>query len=104
MNILYRLTEEKEAILTEAVKRAITAGWRPYDGDDRIENPKHEFVVHNDPRLYMFDQEFHQALWGSEMVPLVYDLSHKTKIAKWVQELQFMVTSDDPIAYLGENL
>lgn len=107
-------------ILTEVIKKALTAGWRndgftdladPNDwrvyrdvlGDWKLDNA-HDTGI-NIERI-IFDHSLAKTLWGEEEEDTSYGHSLGAGVWKirWKYHLQMMVVADDPIKYLGENL
>jgi len=105
-----------EEILEKAIQKAIDGGWDVFSTENHqidiemitiemLEDAEHYhagaphtgltvYIRRNGyyaPAEVIFDHEFAQALWGEGLFA-------------WKYRLQEMVISDDPIAYLGENL
>lgn len=115
---------DNQAILTKAITKAIEGGWKPtwvgyedgYFKDDEHHWPlvwqaKREPYISFKWESLIFNHDFAKSLWGDEddvdtceVVDMFEgDPSYKF-IEAWQYHLQNMVVSDDPIAYLGENI
>lgn len=111
------MTNQK--ILTKAIEKAITGGWKQnsFDVCDGVGCPAHDeqtvwslggepdqFSL-DYPSSYIFNHDFAKALWGSELSEDFVMFSDGEDYGEaWQFHLQQMVIADDPITYLGEHI
>lgn len=123
--------EERKQIIELAVDRALKCGWSPIDDvkkqptRSRFSEPSNSvslILSEKEPEVLgilklhevIYNHEFAKSLWGEKEVHYFDIVSidadgERTKTqtvtkAMWVYYLQQMVVSDDPIAYLAENM
>lgn len=51
--------------------------------------------------ISIYDKSFAKALWGEAPTDIK---GFELQMPEWKRQLQYMVISDDPIKYLGENI
>lgn len=93
---------DSKQILEKAIQKAIDGGWT----HERIPvlQTSAECWSNQDYRTFVYRHDFAKALWGEEVrVPINQGFDKVTKLG-WKRHLQAMVVSEDPIAYLGDNL
>lgn len=107
-----------EQILTKAIEKAITGGWKiedfRYGGEMSVESVYYWFDDdHGDLSVndVIWRHDFAKALWGEELIEWWEGKMRKINpedevigSKAWQWHLRQMVIADDPIKYLGENL
>ena len=118
-------------ILTKAIQKAITGGWRgkyilkkilPYRYhplDAKYVESTYMAILEakdgsgftSDYRLFIFNHDFAKALWGESKVLTSQEANDAGYVGGyglstigWQDHLRKMVLADDPIKYLGENV
>lgn len=99
-----------QQILTKAIQKAIDGGWEPKIATKSMsvfENVMWHAKEHKAESI-IFNHEFCKALWGVKpLVRIEYRSPPEAgggRIPQWQHKLQQMVTAEDPIQYLGENI
>ena len=113
-----------QEILQAAIEKAIENGWDSIRGmkvQGIRKTPTHRYVkltVNDDGMVggeefaheeIIYNHDFAKALWGEINVGTGTDttlggMDYPDEAPAWQHHLQQMVISDDPIAYLGDNL
>lgn len=95
-----------QEILEKAIQKAIDGGF----------NPTYEIYVSKQANLELpenkvfeliFNHDFAKALWGErdeDRITIIGETDWRKWPLPWQYHLQQMVTAEDPIKYLGENI